>query len=260
MKLDAFSFGGGVQSMACLVLAVQGAIDCRLFLFANVGDDSEHPDTLAYVRDVAIPLAAANGIEFVTVAHKRTLLQENMRDNRSIRLPVYMSNGAPGNRSCTSNFKIEIIAREIKRRGATKAAPWVCGLGISTDEAHRANYNSRIAWQTLEYPLLDLRISRANCVGIIERAGLPVPPKSACWFCPFQSNKRWHALRRNRPDLFDQAVALEARMNEKRQAIGRDVVHMHRSLIPLVDAIQDTGSTQLDLFEQDICDSGYCFV
>jgi len=260
MKLDGFSFGGGIQSMACLVLAAQGVIDCRLFLFANVGDDSEHPDTIAYLHDVAEPYAARNGIELCTVAASRTLYQEAMRENRRVPLPIYLSNGAPGNRTCTADFKIRIIAREIKRRGATQKTPWVCGLGISTDEAHRANYNSRIAWQTLEYPLLDLRISRANCVGIIERAGLPVPPKSACWFCPFQSDRRWHELRTGRPDLFQAACELETRLNEKRGAIGRDVVALHRSTIPLIDAIQDTGSTQLDLFESDICDSGYCFI
>lgn len=259
MRLDAFSFGGGVQSMACLVLAAQGVIDCRLFLFANVGDDSEHPATLAYVRDVALPYAAANDIELCTVKPSRTLYAEAMRKNRRVPLPIYLSNGAPGNRTCTSDFKIKVISREIKRRGATKAKPWVCGLGISVDEAHRANYNSRIAHQVLEYPLLDLRISRANCVGIIERAGMPVPPKSACWFCPFQSNRRWHELRTDRPELFQSACDLETRLNKKRDAIGRDVVYLHRSLIPLIDAIQDTGTTQLDLFEQDICDSGYCF-
>jgi hypothetical protein len=36
------SYGGGVQSNALLVLAAQGRIDYRTFLFANVGDDSEH--------------------------------------------------------------------------------------------------------------------------------------------------------------------------------------------------------------------------
>jgi hypothetical protein len=56
------SYGGGVQSNALLVLAAQGRIDYRTFLFANVGDDSEHPATLRYVRGVAMPYAAAHGI------------------------------------------------------------------------------------------------------------------------------------------------------------------------------------------------------
>ncbi|WP_254897837.1 hypothetical protein [Kitasatospora sp. NA04385] len=35
--IRSFSFGGGVQSTAALVLAAQGRIDYRTFLFANVG-------------------------------------------------------------------------------------------------------------------------------------------------------------------------------------------------------------------------------
>lgn len=50
--LRVFSFGGGVQSTAALVLQAQGKIDFDMFVHANVGDDSEHPDTVAYMRDV----------------------------------------------------------------------------------------------------------------------------------------------------------------------------------------------------------------
>jgi hypothetical protein len=47
MALRFFSYGGGVQSTAALVLAAQGKIDYPVFLFANVGDDSEHPGPVA---------------------------------------------------------------------------------------------------------------------------------------------------------------------------------------------------------------------
>jgi 3'-phosphoadenosine 5'-phosphosulfate sulfotransferase (PAPS reductase)/FAD synthetase len=52
-ELRAFAYGGGVHSTAALVLAAAGRIDFPVFLFANVGDDSEHPATLRYVRDLA---------------------------------------------------------------------------------------------------------------------------------------------------------------------------------------------------------------
>ena len=45
-----FSFGGGVQSTAALVLAAQGKIDYQTFLFADTGD--EHPDTYDYLNNV----------------------------------------------------------------------------------------------------------------------------------------------------------------------------------------------------------------
>ena len=62
MSVRAFSYGGGVQSTACLVLAVEGRIDFKTFLFANVGADSEHPDTLDYVYQVAMPYAKSCGL------------------------------------------------------------------------------------------------------------------------------------------------------------------------------------------------------
>ncbi|MFJ4917205.1 phosphoadenosine phosphosulfate reductase, partial [Streptomyces sp. NPDC088726] len=63
--LRTFSFGGGWQSMAALVLAAQGGIDYRTFLFANVGDDSENPGTLAYFTEHAAPYAAAHGLDLI---------------------------------------------------------------------------------------------------------------------------------------------------------------------------------------------------
>lgn len=60
-----FSYGGGVQSTAALALAAQGIIDFPVFLFCNVGDDSENPETLTYVHDVAMPYAREHGIEVI---------------------------------------------------------------------------------------------------------------------------------------------------------------------------------------------------
>lgn len=57
-RLRSFSFGGGWQSTAALVLAARGVIDFRTFLFANVGDDSENPETIEYVHQHAMPFAA----------------------------------------------------------------------------------------------------------------------------------------------------------------------------------------------------------
>ncbi len=54
------SYGGGVQSTALMVLAARGRIDFRTFVFANVGDDSEHPATLAYIAGHAAPFACVD--------------------------------------------------------------------------------------------------------------------------------------------------------------------------------------------------------
>jgi len=211
MTVRSVSYGAGVQSTALLVLAAQQKIDFDLFLFANVGDDSEHPDSLAYMTDVAVPYAAAHGIELVALhkvkrdGTKETLMGRLMKEgSRSLPIPVRMSNGAPGSRSCTADFKIRVIAKELKRRGATVADPATVALGISVDEIERAKpgLDERMPYQFRVYPLLDLGLTRADCKRIIAEAGLPVPGKSACFFCPFHDKHAWANLARESPDLF----------------------------------------------------------
>jgi hypothetical protein len=255
------SFGGGVQSMAVLVLAVQRKVQYDAFLFANVGDDSENPDTLRYFHEYAKPYADEHGVDLHVLSRTKrngdrmTLYKHVLAANRTIDIPIRMANGAPGNRNCTGQFKIKVIAKWLREHGATKANPAIVGLGISTDESQRAK-PSREAIQVNEYPLIELGLSRRNCVRIIMDAGLPVPPKSACWFCPYKKKTEWQEMRRTRPDLFDKAVDLEHRINEKREEMGKDHVYLHPSLYPLEQVV----GIQQPLFEDEDCSSGYCFI
>lgn len=270
MTLKSFSFGGGRQSTAALVLAAQGVPELagRVFLFANVGEDSERAETLRYIEEYAKPFAADHGIEFHELrrvpkkgkyaGQPNTIYQRLMDDNKGIVIPARMSNGAPGNRTCTIDYKIDVISRWLKEHGATKDDPALTGLGFTWDELQRIGAGNRIPHQRLDYPLIDLRMTVHDCIKVIENAGLPVPPKSACWFCPYQSRKDWLRLRMSDPELFDKAVALEYRINDKRGAIGRDVVYLHPALVPLEQAVGE----QYSLFDDtaDSCETGYCFM
>lgn len=159
-----FSFGGGWQSTAALVLAARGDLGFTTFLFANVGDDSEDPATLAYVREYAAPFAASHGLALHELSRIRrdgtteTLYGRLTRDgSRSLPIPVRMSNGAPGTRSCTADFKIKVIGRWLKAHGASTASPATVGVGISLDEIHRSNTRRAEPYEHVVYPLLDLR-------------------------------------------------------------------------------------------------------
>ena len=267
MTLRCFSYGGGVQSTAALVLAAQGKIDFSIFLFANVGDDSEHPDTLRYVNEIAKPYAAAQGIDLHELSHIRkdgeeeTLYKKLIRPNsRSTGIPIYLEgSGAPARRSCTATFKIERIAIWQRRHGATKDDPAVTGLGISLDEFHRARSDSGIKTQVLCYPLIDLRLTRQDCMNIIARAGLPIPPKSSCWFCPFHSIATWRRLQNARPDLYERAVELERTLSDRSARVpGRGRVYLTRKLQPL-DQVLAGRQDELELID-DACESGFCMV
>lgn len=263
-----FSYGGGVQSNAVLVLQATGRLPepYDVFVFANVGADSENPATLRYIEDVARPYAAQHGIEFVEVQKTRygepeTLLDFMHRTERSIPIPLYMGgNGAPGRRACTNDFKIEAIDRWLREQGHTRA---VMGLGISLDEYHRARdmqpYTQHGVEKRREYPLIQLRLRRMDCQRVIAEAGLSVAPKSSCWFCPFHRHGEWTEMRRTEPALFQQAVELERMLNGKRELVGKDMLFMHRALVPLDQAVGD----QLPMFTDDemaVCESGYCMV
>ena len=306
MTLRVVSYGGGVQSTCLLVLAAQGKIDYRTFLFCNVGDDSEHPDTIKYVHEVAMPYAKEHGIELVELQKTRlgqpdTLYQELIRPgSRSIGIPVHMFNGGPGTRRCTATFKIKVVDKELKRRDTTREIkalrkavlkrygvrkmdeeivnrlkldldnffqehePFAhVGIGISLDEFQRVKPNldpDTLYWKVNTFPLIDLRMDRQDCINVIKQAGIPVPPKSSCYFCPFHSARTWQHMRNNEPDLFQKTVELENIVNERRAMLGKEKVWFSSKLKPLEKVTTDLE--QGSLFDDgDIgCDSGYCFL
>lgn len=62
----------------------------------------------------------------------------------------------------------------------------------------------------VEYPLRLAGINRARCREIIVAAGLPVPPKSACFFCPAMHKEEIERLAVVDPEYYKLAIAMEA--------------------------------------------------
>ena len=259
---------GGVQSMAALVLSAQSVLPYTHFIFADVGADSENPDTLRYIDTVAKPFAQAHSLHIVEVRRilrsgddAPTLYEDAMRDNGNVSIPVYMTGGAPGSRNCTSKWKVAVVERWMKQHaGATKQERKPLGVGISTDESHRMRTDDpeREPYIIKEYPLIDLMMTRHMCQDVITKAGLPLAPKSSCWFCPYKRKAEWARLRSDRPDLFGKAVALESRLNEKRTAMGKDAVYLTASGTSLDKAIPLASNDMFADEDPMACESGYC--
>jgi hypothetical protein len=256
-----FSCGGGVQSTACLVLAAQGVIPYRTFVFANVGDKAESPHTIDYIRAVLKPFAAQHGIQWVDVCKVNRhgepvdLYYDCIGNPTSVSIPLHYQHGGLGFRNCTTKWKIEPIAKWIRNN----APGCTLGVGISTDEPHRAKPARDRDGYVKAYPLIDLSIDRSMCLRIVQDAGLPQPPKSSCWFCPYHTTEAWTHRKREDPELFGKAIELEAVLSAKSVALGKDPGYLTRHGRPLSNCIPD----QLGLFpewidEQDGCDSGYC--
>lgn len=273
MNIRTFGFGGGVQSMGALVLAVHGKIEYQTFLFCHTGDDSEDPATLDYLERYAKPYAAAHGIDLIEIRYTRKrdgaqpTIYQAIQSGRDI-IPMYTAMTTTKNakrkgeaihlsRTCTADWKAAVAAKWQKKHGATAENPGVHGLGISVDEFERMKNYSGFAWQVLSYPLVDMRLTRQDLMNIIEREGLPVPPKSACYFCPFHSVNTWRVMRDTRPELFQKAVELEREANARRAAKGHAPAYLNRRLVPIEQAIAGRQESLFDELENS-CESGYC--
>lgn len=269
------SYGGGVQSTAMVIMAATrhaqfeaacgGPVDAAVM--SNVGDDSEHPETIDYVKNVIQPWAATLNFP-VFVIQKTTkdgsiesLYSKQMGQDKRAIIPVRFENGAPGFRECTGDFKIKVISKWLRNNGMNKDNPAVVAIGISTDEFQRIGKPKPRPNESLVYPLIDLVMSRADCQQVPLAHGLPVPGKSACFFCPFKRPQDWAEMKRDYPHLFDKSVALERRINENRKKQDKDLAWLTRFNKPLDEAIQE-AQDQLPGFEsieEAGCDSGHCF-
>lgn len=274
MTLRVISYGGGVQSTALVVLAAQGKLqevmggEIDAALFANTGDDSEHPDTLKYVREIAIPYGKKHGLEIIELATVKngeptTIWNEIMKpDSKRMLIPVFGDINMPLQRSCTVDFKIKTVGRWVKKNGAKKDDPALVAIGISTDEIQRAGRGKEESMQQRVYPLLDLGLSRVGCMQVIHDAGIPVPPKSSCFFCPFHKTQVWSELKRDRPDLFDKAQQLEDVMIAKQVTRGKNPVYLtkhKRRISEVIHAAGDTLFSSVEPNDEHGCDSGHCF-
>jgi hypothetical protein len=261
MTSHIFSCGGGVQSTACLILAAQNVIPYRTFIFANVGDKAESPDTIRYIAEVLKPYAEQHGINWVEVYKKNRykeavdLYEDCMTNERSVSIPLHYQHGGIGFRNCTSKWKIQPIAQWIRKN----APGCILGVEISTDEPQRAKPARDSDGYSKAYPLMDLGMSRQDCLILARENGFPQPPKSSCWFCPYHTTNGWTIKRREEPELFAKAVELEQALCNRSVALGKDPGYLSRHGKSLKMCIPD----QLGLFpewldEQDSCESGYC--
>ena len=161
-------------------------------------------------------------------------------------------------RWCTHHYKTEPISRwRVANLGASPINPTETWIGISTDESKRARAESLFKNETLRYPLLELGLSRTDCEQIIRDAGLPVPPKSGCFFCPFKSRSQWQQMKYAEPEAFGRALAIE------KNAHGRDGRPKYLPIFGPLQAVADQG--ELPGFDEAIaaeagCITGACFV
>ena len=272
MTLRTISYGGGVQSSALIVLAAQGKLkdiiggDLTAALFSNVGDDSEHPKTLDYVRNIMIPWSIENDVNVLELrkvdkyGNEITLLEKiSDPDKKFLKIPARYPSGAPASRHCTVDWKVRVLQKWLRENGATQDDPAIVSIGISTDEYQRANSKSDAKYEKRIFPLLELGLSRDDCINLIADAGLEVPPKSSCYFCPFHTVKMWQDMRDNEPELFEKAAQLEDILHMKSEKFGFKKLYLSRRVKPLREAFPEKEKNEEENFNDGECDSGFCW-
>lgn len=207
------SFGCGVNSVAMVIMLVEDGWRGPI-AFADPG--AEDPDTYCYLEYFQREYLGPRGLEVTRLSPKtypelytpscRMTLIEKCESKGIVPLML--------NRWCTSEYKRVPLGRWCKERNMDRQL-----LGIAWDERRRAQIAEREG-VACEYPLVDYEIGRPGCIEIISQAGLSVPPKSGCWFCPFQSISAWRRLYELRRDLWNQAETMDevalAKMREFR--------------------------------------------
>lgn len=258
------SFGVGRQSSTLALMGAHGEIRLDRAIFADTQD--EPAETYAWLETIT-PILESAGIP-VDVVTAGNLREDSLhKPGWLVSMPLHIvSEGrtpAMLSRKCTNGYKIRPIQRRIRELGATAKNPTTLLIGISRDEAQRMK-PSRVKYIRHEFPLIDRRMTVADCVTWLADHGYPEPPKSACRVCPFRSDRSWRAMRDNAPDDFASAVEFDRQVRHAAQLKVPTEAYLHRSLVPLdmVDLStpreRSAAAGQMDLFESGECDGFSC--
>lgn len=212
------SFGGGTDSTAMLIGMWQRGEKVDLVLFADTG--GEKPHTMEHIQRFSSWLVDRGMPEITIVRESKTLEQDCLTRHA---LPSI----AYGFKTCSQRFKIQpqdkfihnwTPARDVWAEGGTVTKL----VGYEAGEERRAkDYGDKK--YALRYPLIEWGWTRKTCIEVIQSVGLPLPGKSACFFCPSSKAQEVKQLAVDYPHLAQRAIAMEA--NAELTAIkglGRD--------------------------------------
>ncbi len=217
--------GMGVDSTAMLVGLHNRGIRPDAVIHADTGD--EHPETNAY-REERRRWLAEVGFPDLTIV-KRSASGLSKRKRRDGKVGVsYSTLGencianatlpglAFGFKSCSVKWKIEPQNRWTKTWGPARRT-WghgqrvvkLIGYDAGPKDAKRGHELGDDTEYTYLYPLREWGWDRGCCIVEILRAGVKLPRKSACIYCPAAQTWEIAELVRDYPDLADYVIMLE---------------------------------------------------
>lgn len=246
-----WSYGGGTQSAAIAVLIAQDKLpkpECSVI--ADTG--REQSETWAYLRQHVQPLLASVGVTIHRAPHSMATVDLYSKSGKLL-IPAFTPPNGKLPTFCSTEWKKRVVQRYLRQHGYGPGRPVDTWIGFSLEEAYRRMKPSGVAWQEYTWPLVDLvPRTRNECRQLVLDAGLPDPPRSSCWMCPYHTDEEWRHIKDKAPVDWAKAVVFDEEIRRM------DTVYVHRSFKPLSEVTLDSEEEEDD--GRESCESGHCFV
>lgn len=250
------SLGAGVQSSTISLMCEHGEIEKPDYaIFADTGWEMKHiiPWLDWLETQLSFPVIR------VSAGNLKQDLIDNVNSTRQrfASVPFFTGNGGMGRRQCTNEYKIQPIRKKCREllgyepRKRIPANTVEMMIGISRDEAQRMAPSDR-KWIVNSWPLIELRMTRLDCLQWMKEHGYPEPPKSSCKGCPYHDEKLWNDLKKT--DEWEDIVFMDTVIRNQPGFIHQQF--MHKSLKPIDQAIFKVDDQTVDMFGNEC--TGYC--
>ena len=202
-------FGGGVNSTAMILRAIEKGIRPDLIIFSDTG--GEKPETYEWLDSFGDWLKENHDMTIERTAYEKFTLEEDCLEKNKLPALAY------GFKQCSLKYKAQpaqkFINKFYNKRWCNKNDMFpVKWIGYDLDEEHRIkkNYGDNLVNNSyFQYPLVDWEMDREACVDLIKAHGFEPPLKSACFFCPATKKHEIDWLEENHPELLQRALDME---------------------------------------------------
>jgi hypothetical protein len=265
--LRVLSHGGGVQTTALCLMAARGDIGPMpdVAIFADTGGEPRKVYAyLDWLQDqVPFPIRRVRR-PGPTLAELTASVAAGERPRSGAALPPLYTSEPKGMlpKQCSREFKTRPVTAEVRRMlgleprqrvtGGVRVEMWI---GISKDEIWRAARHE-CKWIHNRHPLVELNMTRADCIQWLQERQYRMPFKSSCVYCPFRTGPQWVDMQENDPEDFADAVAWDKAFRAGWPGMSGEAF-IHRDMLPLdeVDFRRITDPDQHELFPGSDCDS-----